>query len=91
MGDFRSNKHIPSAWGEICSWWTWDDLGPLLKQAATLSLSLACPLITIISYAGPSVADHVTLSPLFFLLGKQHKEQSDAHGVILTSKCHLLM
>lgn len=68
----------------MCYCWIWDDLG--LQQVATLSLSLACPLITIISYAGSSVIGRPChIVTLFVLVGKQHKEQSDAHGMILKS------
>ena len=64
--------------------WIWDDLQ--LKQVTTLSLSLACPLITIISYAGSSVIGRPChIVTLFVVVGKQHKEQSDAHGIILES------
>ena len=56
----------------MCYWWIWDDLG--LKQVATLSLALACPLITIISYAGSLVIGRPChIVTLHVLVGKQHK------------------
>lgn len=83
---WKQKKHVSSRWvgGQMCYWWIWDDLQ--LKQVTTLSLSLACPLITIISYAGSSVIGRPChIVTLFVLVGKQHKEQSDAHGIILES------